>query len=897
MTANSSERPPFRIPKLFPWLLSAFLSPADRSAVLNELEELYRHRLERDGPVQASMWLRRQLRHYPARLVKERLANLLHSSRKTGEARSSTWQKGGSMLSALWRDTRIALRGFKRNPGFAVVATLTLALGIGANTSIFSVVNGVLLEPLPYPEPENLVALTMTNEERGDRRSPWSIPNLRDVESESKTLESISGYQWLDLTLTGVGEPELVNAVGVTSGLLDALGVHPIMGRDIHPEEVIAGGPAVVLLSHAFWQERLGGDAAILGRTIQLSDVPFEIVGIAPPGFEFPRRAQLWVPGQWSPEAYPRGRYFLRAIGRLAPGITSEMAQSELSGIAARLSEEYPNSNGSRGVALHSLTEYTIGDVRLELLIMFGAVGLVLLIACANVANLLLARGSSRIGEMAVRATLGASRRTIVRQLLIESLLLSAVGTTIGAFLAFWGVEGLRAISPGAVPRIENVAVDGTVLCFAAGLAVVVAVVFGLVPAYRLANISIAGVVRDGRDPETGLGHRRVVRSSLLALEMAVSLVLLMGAGLLLKSFAQIRSVDLGFEPGNVQQFTISVPRPRYQDEQTVGFFKSLEERLNALPGVEAVGMNSGSPLGRSHTSIGFDIVGRPPFSPDEMPDFLVRRITPGYFESLRIPLLAGRAFDTGDRGETPLVAIISNTAAERFWPGEDPIGQQVTFDQGQTSWSIVGVVGDVRSLDVTTATEPEAYFPHAQWGVPTMTVTVRTAAGVTGLVPLLRREVAALDPTLALYWIESLDRLLDISSREERFYLLLLGLFAGLAVLLAAVGLYGVVTYIVSRRTREIGIRVALGAKWKDVARLVLWQGMLPTAVGTAVGLLAAFAGTRVLSSLLYQVDPLDAPTFVLGTGVLFGVALLASFFPARAATRISPTEAMRAE
>jgi predicted permease len=801
------------------------------------------------------------------------------------------------MFTDLWRDVRQALRGFRRSPGFVAVATVTLALGIGANTAIFSVVNGVLLKPLPYPEPQSLVAMRMTNEERGDRRGPWSVQNLRDVEGETSTIASISGYQWKSLTLTGVGDPELVNSVGVTNGLLGTLGVGPLLGRDIHEEETVAGGPAVAVLSHAFWQERFGGDAAILGSTIQLSDVPFEVVGIAPPGFEYPRRAQLWVPGQWDAQAYSRSRYFLRAVGRLAHGNSIEMAQAELSGIAHRLAEEYPQSNGSRGVALYSLTEYTVGDVRLELLIMFGAVGLVLLIACANVANLLLARGSSRIGEMAVRATLGAGRRDIVRSLLVESLLLSAAGTTIGLFLALWGVKGLQAVAPGNIPRLESVGLDGTVLSFAIGLAFIVAVVFGLAPAFRLASASIAGIVRDGRNPEIGFRHGRILRSGLLVFEMAISLVLLVGAGLLLKSFAQIRSVDLGFDPSNVQQFTLTLPDSRYGNEQTVRFFRSLEERIAAIPGVEAVGMNSGSPLGRAHTSIGFDIVGRPPFTPEEMPFFLVRRITPGYFESVRIPLLAGRTIDSNDRADAPNVALISSAAAERFFPGENPIGQSVTFDQGQSSWSIIGVVKDVRSLEVTTAAEPEAYFPLAQWDVPTMTVTVRTAANIGGLVPLLQNEVAVLDPTLALYWVESLDKAVSRSSGEERFYMFLLGLFAGLAVLLAAVGLYGVVAYIVSRRTREIGVRIALGARWKDVAQLVVWQGMLPATVGAALGLSAAFAGTRLLSNLLYQVDPWDPRAFVTGTALLIGLALLACLIPARAATRIPPTEAIRAE
>jgi putative ABC transport system permease protein len=573
------------------------------------------------------------------------------------------------------------------------------------------------------------------------------------------------------------------------------------------------------------------------------------------------------------------------------------MAQAELSGIAERLADEYPQTNANRGIALTSLAEFTTGDVRNGLYVMFGAVGLVLLIACANVANLLLARGSMRLGEIAVRTTLGASRATIVRQLLVESLMLSMTGAILGVFLSVWGVQALVALSPGNIPRLDNVTVDGTVILFSAALAILVAAVFGTVPAFRLAKSSISGVVRDGRDPETGLGHKRALRSGLLVLEMAISLMLLVGAGLLLRSFAQIHAVDLGIDPSGVQQFSLSLPEARYEGERAAVFFKSLEERLATIPGAEAVGMISGSPLGHSHSSIGFDIVGREPFAPQNQPFFLVRRATPGYFESVRIPLLAGRSFNAEDTGETPRVAIISSTAAERFFPSDDPIGKQFTFDQGVTNWTIVGVVGDVRSIDVTTETEPEAYFPLAQWSGDFMTVLVRTTDGVSSIVPQLRSEVAALDPLLAMYWIETLDHRVDVSVGQERFNLLLLGTFAGLALVLAAVGLYGVVAYLVTRRTREIGIRIALGACWRDVARLVLWQGMLPTLAGTALGLMGAVVGTRVLSSLLYQVEPWDPTTFVAGTTVLFAVALLACFVPVRGATKIPPTEAIRVE
>jgi putative ABC transport system permease protein len=584
-------------------------------------------------------------------------------------------------------------------------------------------------------------------------------------------------------------------------------------------------------------------------------------------------------------------------VGRLAPGSTIEMAQAGADAIAAALAEEYPESNASRGVALFPLADYTVGDVRRALLIMFGVVGLVLLIACANVANLLLARGSARVGEMATRATLGASRGAIVRQLLVESLLLSSTGTILGVAAAVWGVAALVALAPGNIPRLSNVAVDGTVIVFAAIVAVFVALVFGTAPAVRLARVSMSSFIRCRNDPEIGYRHRRLMPSTLLTLEMALSLVVLVGAGLLLRSFAQIRAVDLGFDPEDVQQFTVTLPNSRYDGEQSVRFFESLQQRLAALPGVAAVGMSSGSPLGRSYSTMGIDIVGRAPFAPGQQPFLLVRRVTPGHFESLRIPLLSGRTFDAGDRADAQRVTLISSTAAERLFRGEDPIGKQFTFDPDESPWTIVGVVGDVRSVDVTTDTPPEAYFPLAQWSTRAMTVSVRSAPGVSGLVPLLRSEVAALDPTLALYGVETLKHRVDISIGQERFYLFLLSMFAALALALAAVGLYGVVAYLVSRRTREIGIRIALGARWNHVARLVLWQGILPTAIGSAVGLLGAVAGTRVFASLLYQVEPWDPASFALATAVLSGVALLATFFPAMAALRVSPTEAIKAE
>lgn len=806
-------------------------------------------------------------------------------------------RKGEEAMTAIGRDLRVVLRSLRRNPTFAIVAVLTLALGIGANTAVFSVVNGVVLRPLPYPQPDRLLAMYMTDEEDGDLEVPWSVQSLRDVVETNGSFSSITGWQWEDVTLTGLGDPELVYAVGVTDGMLTTMGERPMLGRDIRRDEGEEGGPTVVVLTHRFWQERMGEDPEVLGTTIQLAGRAYEVIGVAPEGFAYPRSVAMWIPGQWPLATHDRGRHFLRVVGRLAPGATIESAQAELSGIATRMEEENPETNRARGIHLLSLKEETVGDVRKALFVLLGAVSMVLLIACANVANLLLVRGAARVKEVAVRATLGAGRGAILRQIMAESVVLSFVGSGLGVLLAVWGVSGLKALSPGGIPRFSEVSVDVTVLLFALVLAVIVALLFGLIPAVRLANTSIASVIREGKEERLRHGDRGLARSGLLIAEVALSLVLLLGAGLLLRSFARIQGVELGFDPENVRQFTLTLPQARYEREQWPEFYSVLEERIAAVPGVESVGMIFGSPLGRSHTSIGFDILGRPSDEGGRQNNWLVRVVSPGYFESVRIPLLRGRGLQATDRADAPGVAVISRTAAERIFPGEDPIGQQFRFDDDDPPWTIVGVVGDVRSLDLTTGSYPEAYFSHAQWPRSSLTFTVRRAEGVTGLVPTLRREVGELDPNLAMYYVEMLEQRVERYLASDRFYLVLLGIFAGLAVVLAAVGLYGVVAYLVSRRTREIGIRVALGSPHERVVRLIVGQGMSPVVVGTVIGLVAALAGGRVLSSLLYEVRPWDPLTFLGGTTLLIVIALGAILLPARAALRISPTEAMRVE
>jgi predicted permease len=813
---------------------------------------------------------------------------------------ASSWTTGrvrSLRMSQMFSDLRFALRGLRKNPGFATAAVLTLALGIGANTAVFAVVDGVLLEPLPYPEPNRLAVLSQTDEEGGDRDVPWSVPDLRDVAERAEEVEGVVGYSWMDETLTGLGEAELVYAVGVTDGLLDTFGLQPFLGRDIRAEETLPGAARVALISHQFWTQRLGADPHAVGRALQLSGLSHEIIGVAPQGFGFPSRADFWIGGQWPEESHPRDRHFLRAVGRLPPDGTLERAQAELNGIAALMEEEHPESNRARGIYLQSLTESSVGDARTGLLVLLGAVGMVLLIACANVANLLLARGATRQTEMAVRATLGASRSALLRQLVTESLVLAAAGCGAGLLVALGSLRVFGLISPGRLPRMSNVELDGSVLLFAVLLALLVAGLFGVVPALRLSRASIASAVREGRERDLQTRHRRLFRSGLLTAEVALSLVLLLGAGLLMRSFAKIRSVDLGFQAENVTQFTLTLPPAEYGPEEAGAFLTALEQRIGAIPGVRAVGMNSGTPMGRSHTTISFTIPDHPEPKPGDEPVWLVRTATPGYFRSLGIPVLQGRGIEPSDAPGSAPIVVISETAARRYWPGEDPLGRLVVMREEDPPWTIVGVVGDVRSLDVTTEVEPEAYFPHTQWSQNTMTVEVVQAGSVPGLGRALRETVHAMDPNLPLYWMERLQDRVDESMASDRFYFILIGSFAGLALILASVGLYGVVAYLVSRRTREIGIRLALGAESRKIMTMVLGEGLGPVVAGLGVGLLLALTGGRVLESLLYEVQPLDPLTFVSVPAILLLVALLATALPAWRATRIAPTAAMRVE
>lgn len=804
----------------------------------------------------------------------------------------------------LFDDLRYAVRTLRRNTGFTVAAVLTLALGIGANTGVFSVVNGIILKPLPYNDPDRLVMIYVARPERGWTGGRMSQPDVRSVQSEARSIQAAAGYSATELTLTGLGEAESVPGAEVTDGLLAVFQESAFLGRDVLGEENVPGGPRVALIGHAFWQERLGGDRHVLERTLQIGGEPHEIVGVAPPGFDYPQGAQLWVPAYLDTEGCGRDCHFLQVVGRLAAGTSFGAANSETVELSRRLKERYPVLNYGKRFYLTTLEEDLVGDVRTALWVLLGAVGIVLLIACANVANLLLARASSRSHEVATRSALGATRGRVVLQLLLEALVLASLAGILGLVFASWTVSLLLSIAPATIPRLDQVTLDGAVLLYTLAAVLVVTVLFGLMPSLWLARVPVSEVLSQGGRTGVGGPTRRRSRSALLVAEVALSLMLLLGAGLLLHSFSRLNAVQLGFDKDDVLTFRLELPSEPYdyEVERTVRFFGAMEDRIRGLPGVDAIGSIYGSPLAGYGVSTSIHFLDRAPPPEGQEEDVTVRVVTPGYHEALRIPVVNGRRIETSDRDGVTRVALVSKGMSDRYYPDRDPVGRQIRIDMGlgygsEAPWTIVGVVGDIRSEDVAAEPEPEIYVPHAQMGSRIMSVMVRMHPGVGNLLPAIRREVRALDSNVPLRNVETLEETVDRHKGPARFYLLLLAIFAGMAVTLAAVGLYGVIAYLVSRRTREIGIRMALGAKRGNVARMVLSEGIQPALVGVALGIIGAYFGSRVLQSLLYEVGPSDPLAFVGATLVLLGVVVFAILLPARRASSVDPVEALKSE
>ncbi|HTQ87500.1 MAG TPA: ABC transporter permease [Candidatus Solibacter sp.] len=814
-------------------------------------------------------------------------------------------------MTAFRQDVRQGLRAMAKNPGFTAVAMLTLAIGIGANTAIFSVVNAVLLRALPYPNASRLVALWGSSDQNGETHRPLSYPDFEDVRAQSRSLDGAAVYNEETFALTGAGEPLHLRVNVVSAELFHVLGVSPRLGRSFLPEED-KPGTRVVILSDRMWRERFGADAGILGRALSLNGRSYTVVGVLPGGFQFPVDSDpfdLWTTiavyrvSQDGDEATTesRGSHFLRAIGRLKPGTSLGQANAEIASIAGALAKQYPDTNGHLSVVAEPALDALVGDVRPALWILLGAVVLVLLIACANVANLLLARATARQREVAVRAALGASRARMLRQLLTESVLLALAGAVPGVVLAVCATKFFATLTALQIPRLAEASVDGMALAFTLVASVGTAAIFGLVPAMHASRVNLTSSLREGgRGGGETLRHVRL-RSALVVFEVSLALLLLVGAGLLVRSLLRILDVRPGFDPQGVMAFDLDLPGVRYgKPEQSAQFYRELLARLNQAPGVVSASGVMPLPFSDNSVRTSFTIEGRP-VAKSEEPRTQFRAVGLDYFKAMRIPVLAGRAFTASDARGTAPVVIINQTLARQFFPNENPIGKRIEPGVADTGTpimrEIVGVVGDVLHRSLWRAPDPETYVPYEQAAMGGMTVVVRAEGDPHALVSALRQQVKELDAELPIYNTRTLEEYVAGSVAQRRFTALLLGVFACVALVLAAVGLYGVISFGVAQRTHEIGVRVALGAEAGDVLRLVVGQGVRLTMLGIALGGLGALGAARFLSSMLFGVAGDDPLTFA-GVGALFlAVSLAACYIPARRAMRVDPLVALRHE
>jgi predicted permease len=806
-------------------------------------------------------------------------------------------------MDTLRQDLVYAFRRLRQAPAFTLVAIATLALGIGANSAIFSVVNAVLLKPLPFEDPERLVMLSQTWEGRTTRI--YSPQNFLDVVASARDFESVAAIDASGVTLTGRGAPARLEGAEVSASFFDVLRVRPALGRAFMAGENEPGQTKVAILGDALWRARFGADPAAVGRTIQLNREPYLIVGVAPAGFSYPAGVEVWTPLAYDAvfRTQSRGAWYLGVIGRLKPGVSVAHAREEVSTIADRLARDYPDADEGVGGTVVSLHEATVGGARTALLVLLGAVGLVLVVACVNVANLLLARVAARETELAVRTALGAGRGRLFRQILTENLLLSFMGGTAGVLLAGFFLEALLGLQPQGVPRLGEVRIDRAVVAFAAGLSLLTGLLFGAFPALHMTRRGPAQGLREGsRGVLTGRGRR--LRGGLVVGQIAMAMVLLAGAGLLMRSFSQLRRVDPGFQAASALTFRISLPESAYKEEaQQAAFFEELLTRLAALPGGRAVGAVQGLPLSNSRFGLSFEVKGRPPLPAAQQPSMEVRVATPGYFRAIGIPIVRGRGLERGDTASSRQVVVISEAAVRRFFPGEDPIGQWITIGWrrpdgvAKAGGEVVGIVGDVKEAGLAEENPPEIYLPHAQLPIQSMDVLLRTAVSPRSLAPAVEKVVHDLDPELPIARTATLEEIVARSISEPRFYMVLLGAFAGTALFLAALGIFGVMSYAVVQRSREIGIRVALGADPTRLLAMVLGQALLLAGAGVAMGLLGAVGLSRAMAGLLFQLSPTDPATLVTVALVLTAVALLASYLPARRATRVDPVVALRSE
>ena len=795
------------------------------------------------------------------------------------------------------RDFKWAWRSLLRQPTFTATALFTLILAIGATTAVFSVLYAVLWSPLPYAEPDRLIRISGTNPSEGVERSGLSSADFLDYRESLSTLEGLHGFRYFGLSISGVDRPAEITTLLVTPGFLKTLGVTPIYGRTFLEEEGEPGKNRVVVLTHSLWQTRFGGDAELVGQQLLLDGNQYTVVGIAPPGFHYPQdEVQIFSPLVVDPDQARRDRRWMTTIARLKPGVTLEQARAEATALAHGLESRYPETNKGWGAEVRPLLDVVVGDTAPALKAIFGAVLLMLLIACANVANLLLARSVERRREVAVRAALGAGRRRLVRLLLSESVLLAVVGGIGGALLAGLGIRLLAVVGPENLPRLAEVRMDGMVLLFAFLASLVTGVIFGALPALQLSRTDLHLVLKDGGDREGSARAGGRARGLLTVAELALALLLLVGAGLMLKGFLALTAVEPGFEPDDVLATQIFVFGEKYrEDEPRRVFFERLFDEIRGIPAVEAVSAVSSIPLsGIGNSSSRLQVVGRAEPEPERV---RTRSAATGYFAAMGIPLRQGRTFSDQDTAGTPLVAVINETAARRIFGAAAPLAQRIRLDDGDDEATVVGVVGDLRHAGLGEEVAPEIFFPFAQANTGVMTVVTRTTTDPRPLINLVESKIWNVDPDQPVYRTMVMEDELRDSVAQPRFYATLISAFAIVALVLACVGLYGVISYAVSQRTREIGIRMALGAQGRDVLGLIIKNGLALVLVGLGAGLLGAFALTRLVRNLLYGVSPTDPATFLWVPVILAAVSLAACYVPARRAAAVNPLVALRGD
>jgi predicted permease len=807
--------------------------------------------------------------------------------RRNNDMRRTEW------LTELGHDLRYALRGLRASPGFTAVALLTLAMGIGASTTIFSVANAVLLRPFPYHQPDRIVRLYETN----PTTETFSIsePNYLDWRQRVRGISQLAAFTGQSASLIGDGDPQQLNALLVTPSFFPLLGVRQVLGRVFTEDEAKPGAPArVVVLSYDLWQTRFGGDASIVGRTINLSGASYEVVGVMPQELGFPGYPQLFAPLAPSPSSR-RDDHLLGVIGRLAPNVTVERALEEMRAVARDVARQYPTTNDGWGANVTSLEEWLVGrELRTRVQVLLVAVGLLLLMGCVNVANLLLSRATARHREMSVRAALGAGRSRIVRQLLTESLVLALIGAAIGVALTTVAVPMLRDVGQTAIPRLDELSIDWRVVVFGVAASLVTGILFGIAPAMQASRTDLNDVLRSGgRVAAAGR-----LRSILIVTSVALALVLLVGAGLVGRSFERLMRVDYGFRAEGVFTASVGLPNERYaQREQRVAFYSEALRRVSETPGVRAVGFTNIAPFSGGNTNISYTAVGRTPASPGEFLSANWRSVSAGYFPAIGVSLKKGRVFTETDGLQAPRVIVISETMARRVWPGEDALGKQITLAGNATPWTVVGIVGDIRDQLLQTEPEPLMYLSFLQVPWQNMWLLVRTTGDPMALAPAVRREIHAVDPLLPVANEQPLERFVSQIAAAPRFTALIFGLFASAALVLAVVGVYGLVAYSVTQRTREIGVRLALGATPSSIVGGVVRHGVGLAGFGIAIGLWAAYALSRFMQGILYDVAATDAVTYLAVAALLVSCAVAASILPARWAARLDPVRALRDE